>query len=186
MVPTGAGEARPLTHDNISYEKVRYLPDGEQLVASGIEPGHGVRDYLINLNNGDARPITPEGIAGTNLAPDGRSMAVEGPDGRWGIWPLDGSGMRPTPGLDSKSVVTGWSPDGASLYVGSSHRREKAASISRVDLATGKVEFWKVFGGDLPVGATRANRPIFSRDGNAYAYVYFQMLSEGYIVKGMK
>src|SRR5262249_3415363 len=41
VVPTGAGEARPLTHDQVSYSRVRYLPDGKHLVASGIEAGHG-------------------------------------------------------------------------------------------------------------------------------------------------
>jgi len=35
VVPTGAGETRQLTHDNISYDSVRYLPDGKQLLASG-------------------------------------------------------------------------------------------------------------------------------------------------------
>ena len=53
LVPTGAGEARQLTHDNISYGAVRYLPDGKQLLAFGIEAGHGVRDYLIDLSNGN-------------------------------------------------------------------------------------------------------------------------------------
>ncbi len=94
VVPTGAGEARQLTHDGISYERVRYLPDGKQLVATGIQPGHGVRDYLIDLNNGTSKPITPEGLAGTDLSPDGRNVAVQGPDGKWGIWALDGSGLK--------------------------------------------------------------------------------------------
>ena len=39
--PTGAGEARQLTHDNISYGNVRYLPDGKHLIAGGIQAGHG-------------------------------------------------------------------------------------------------------------------------------------------------
>ena len=108
VVPTGAGETRQLTHDNISYDSVRYLPDGKQLLASGIEAGHGARDYLIDLNNGNAKPITPEGIAGTELSPDGRKAAVLGPDGKWGIWPLDGGAVRPIPQLDSKYAVTGW------------------------------------------------------------------------------
>jgi eukaryotic-like serine/threonine-protein kinase len=45
LVPTGAGETRRLTHDNINYGIVRFLPDGTHLLASGIEPGHGARDY---------------------------------------------------------------------------------------------------------------------------------------------
>ena len=186
VVPTGAGEARQLTHDNISYGAVRYLPDGKQLVASGIEAGHGVRDYLIDLSNGNAKPITPEGTAGVRLSPDGRSVAVIGPDGKWGIWPLDGSGLRPVPGLDSKYYVSDWSPDGTSLYALSSQSREGAAKVYRVNVVTGKMEFWKTFGENLPAGVASVGGPRFSSDGSAYAYVYSQVLSQAYVVKGLQ
>jgi len=186
LVPTGAGEARQLTHDNISYGTVRYLPDGKQLLASGIEAGHGVRDYLIDLSNGNAKPLTPEGTAGTQVSPDGRSVAVTGPDGKWGIWPLDGSGLRPIPELDSKYYVSGWTPDGTSLYALSSQRREGAAKVYRVNVTTGKMEFWKTFGENLPAGVASVGGPRFSSDGSAYAYVYSQILSQAYVVKGLK
>src|ERR1700686_2648579 len=97
LVPTGAGEARPLTHDAVSYGAVRFLPDGKRLLASGIEAGHGARDYLIDLATGDSKPITPEGIAGVQVSPDGRSIAVRGPEGKRGIWPLEGGGGPPRP-----------------------------------------------------------------------------------------
>ncbi len=84
------------------YGAVRWLPDGKQLLASGIEAGHGARDYLIDVSTGDSKPVTPEGISGVRLSPDGRSTAVQGADGKWGIWPLDGSGIRLIPGLDAK------------------------------------------------------------------------------------
>jgi eukaryotic-like serine/threonine-protein kinase len=186
LVPTGAGEARQLTHDNISYGAVRYLPDGKQLVAAGIEAGHGVRDYLIDVSNGNAKPITPEGTAGVRLSPDGRNVAVQGPDRNWGIWPLDGSGLRPVPGLDSKYYISDWSPDGQYLYVLSSQRREGAAQVYRVNTTTGKMEFWKTFGANLPAGVANVGGPRFSNDGSAYAYVYSRILSQAYVVKGLK
>jgi len=74
LVPTGAGEARAITHDAVNYESVRWLPDGKRVLASGIEAGHGARDYVIDLSTGDAKPITPEGIAGVHLSPDGGSV----------------------------------------------------------------------------------------------------------------
>jgi len=186
VVPTGAGEARQLTHDNVSYGGVRYLPDGKHLLAAGIEAGHGARDYLIDVSNGNASPITPEGIVGTQLAPDGLKVAVTGPDGKWGIWPLDGSGLRPIPGLDAKYYISDWSPDGASVYALSSQRREGVARTYRVNVVSGKMDFWKTFGADLPAGGAGVGGPHFSGDGNAYAYVYDQVLSEAYVVKGLK
>ncbi|MGA7969920.1 MAG: protein kinase [Terriglobales bacterium] len=186
LVPTGAGEARQLTHDNVSYENVRYLPDGKHVVATGIAPGHGLRDYLIDVNSGESKPVTPEGMVGPNVSPDGRSVAVQDQDGKWGIWPLDGSGLKLVPGLDAKWGVHGWSPDGASLYVVASHRTDRTAQLYRVDIASGKMEFWKAFGADLPAGVTGASSPRFSTDMSAYAYMHYQTISVGYVVRGLK
>jgi hypothetical protein len=86
VVPTGAGETRQLTHDNVTYSAVRYFPDGKRLIARGIEPGHGARDYLIDVGNGSSKPITPEGVVGIVLSPDAREVAVTGPDGKEGVW----------------------------------------------------------------------------------------------------
>jgi eukaryotic-like serine/threonine-protein kinase len=185
VVPTGAGEARRLTHDNIDYGVVRFLPNRKQLLASGIEVGHGERDYLIDLGNGDAKPITPEGVAGVFRSADGRNVAVTGPDGKWGNWPLDGGGLRPIPGLDSKYKVLGWTPDGGSVYALSREARAGggAAKVYRVDTTTGKMEFWKAFGANLPGGV---GTPQLPNDPTAYVYGYTQAQSEAYVVKGLK
>jgi WD40 repeat protein len=185
-VPTGAGEARQLTHDNITYTAATYAPDGKHLLASGIEPGHGARDYLIDLTTGEPRPLTPEGTSFALLSPDGRSDAVQGPDGKWGIWPLEGSVLRLIPGLDSKYNVAGWSADGALLYVNPSGTFDQPIlKLYRVNIATGKIEFWRTFGDVLPTGAY-AFSPEFSADGSAFAYGYGQILSQAYVVKGLK
>lgn len=185
VVPTGAGEARQLTHDNVSYNAVRYLPDGKQLLGSGIESGRGARDYLIDVKTGDAKPLTPEGVSGAVLSPDGNKDAVTGPDGNWAVWPLDGSGLHPVPGLDSKYGVVGWSPDGNSIYAASIQGRERILTVYRVNATTGKMEPWKKFGEVLPSGAN-AYGALFSADGSAYAYGYVQTLSAAYVVKGLK
>ncbi|MGB9236398.1 MAG: protein kinase [Terriglobales bacterium] len=186
LVPTGAGEIRQLTHDNIIYESARYLPDGKQLLTLGIEEGHGARDYLINVSDGSAKPLTPEGLVGTNLSADGSKVVVVGGDGKWGIWPLDGSGLQPIPGLDRKYYVTGWSPDGSSVYVLPNHQDDRAAHVFRVNVVTGKTEPWRTFGENMPSGATAAFSPMLSLDESAYAYLYYQDLSVGYVVRGLK
>ena len=185
IVPTGAGEARQLTHDTVSYRALHFLPDGKRLLASGIEAGHGVRDYLIDVSSGDSKPLTPEGVAGTSLSPDGSRAAVLGPDGKLGIWPLEGGGFRPIPGLDSKYYIAGWSPDGKSVYV-SSTRSTQIAKVLKVDVTTGKMEPWKSFGVGVGAGVSETGAPHFSADGSAYAYVYIQNLSNAYVVTGLK
>ena len=185
LVPTGAGETRQLTHDSVSYSDTLWFPDGKRVLAVGIEPGHGARDYLIDIASGDSKPVTPEGIAGVSLSPDGKSAVVMGADQNWGIWPLDGSGMRPIPGLSSRYDVSGWTPDGTSLYVSSS-RPEAPRKVYKVRVATGKIDFWKTFGGNTEAGVQGTEPPIFSSDGSAYAYNYYRVLSEAYVITGLK
>jgi len=189
LVPTGAGESRQLTHDAVSYGASRFLPDGKRLLAVGIEAGHGGRDYLIDLSSGDSKPITPEGMAGVQVSPDGRSVVVRGPDGKRGIWPLDGGGFHPIPGIEANDTVIGWTPDGASVYVVPNRRGAAAAKsvkVSRVNVQTGKMEPWKTFGVETGAGVSSVGPPHLSTDGNAYAYVYERVLSEAYVVTGLK
>jgi Tol biopolymer transport system component len=185
LVPTGAGESRQLTDDNVSYGAVRYLPDGKNLLASGIQPGHGARDYLIDVGTGESKPVTPEGVSGVVLSLDGRQVVVTGPDGKTGIWTLGGNTLRPILGLDPTNVVSGWTPDGNSLYV-TSRQVAQTTKVYRLDVATGKMEFWKEFGTGLPANATRIGVPRFSADSTAYAYSYDQLLCQTYVVKGFK
>jgi len=192
LVPTGAGEARQLTHDNVSYEKVRWLAGGKELLASGIEPGHGVRDYVIELSSGNSKAITPEGVVGVVPSPDGRNTAAQAPDGKWAIWPLepsnslDGSGLRLIPGLDSNYRVCGWSPDGASVLALPTRQRDKTGNVYRVNTVTGKMEPVKTFGQGLDAGAVSVGGSYLPGDGGAYAYLYMQTLSQVYVVRGMK
>jgi eukaryotic-like serine/threonine-protein kinase len=186
LVPTGAGEARQLTHDAVSYGAVHWLPEGTRLLAQGIEAGHAARDYLVDIGSGDSKPITPEGISGVHLSPDGKTTAVLGPDGKWGIWPLDGSGIRQIAGLDSTYNVIGWSPDGLSVYASSSRASEKTAKVYQVNAQTGKMELWRTFGAEMAAGLTSVGAPSLSSGNAAYAYVYDRVLSEAYVVTGLK
>ena len=186
LVPTGAGEARQLTHDKVDYQKVRWLGGGKELLASGVESGHGARDYVIAVSSGDSKAVTPESVVGVIPAPDGRSTAVQGADGKWGIWPLDGSGLRPIPGLDSNYRVSGWSPDGASVFAVPARQRDKTGNVYHVNVDTGKMNLVRTFGGDLAAGTVSMGGSYMSGDAGAYAYRYMQVLSQVYVVRGMK
>jgi len=186
LVPTGAGEARQLTHDSITYTGAQFMPDGRHLLAAGIEPGHGGRDYLIDTSTGSSKPLTPEGTTGTLISPDGKKVIMRGPVGRVGIWSLDGNTLQLVPGLPPKFNVTGWTPDGSSIYAVTSQLGQKSVKLLKVNTTTGKTEFWKEFGSGLSGGISGVAPPHFSSDGSAYAYVYVRTLSQAYVAKGLK
>ncbi len=186
LVPTGAGEARQLTHDAVSYSAVRWLPDAKHLLAQGIEPGHAARDYLIDISSGDSKPITPEGVAGVHPSPDGASTAVLGPDGKWGIWQLEGREVRLIPGLDSTYLVIGWSPDAGSVYAFQTRASETVAKVLKVNIVTGKMDPWRTFGAEMAAGINNVGPPNLSGSNTAYAYTYGRELSEAYVVTGLR
>jgi WD40 repeat protein len=186
LVPTGAGESRQLTHDGVSYDGARFFPDGKRLLAYGIEAGHGGRDYVIDLSSGDSKAITPEGTAGVQLSPDGKSVAVRAADGKRGIWSLEKGEFRAIPGLESKDSVIGWTLDGDWVYVAPYLRGAKAYQVYRANIQTGKMEPWKSFGAELGAQGALLVAPHLSSDGTGYAYLYVRILSEAYVVTGLK
>ena len=185
LVPTGAGEGRTLTHDKVSYTTVRYLPDGKHLIASGAEAGKSGRTYLIDTQTGDSKPLTPEGYVGTAFSHDGSKVAMRGPDGTWGIWSMADSKFTPIPSLDTKYGVRDWSRDDRELYAVSSRAQDRGARVFRVDVKTGKMEFWKEFGGNM-TGIQSVGSPLMAQAADAYVYVYTQTLSEGYVVSNLR
>jgi eukaryotic-like serine/threonine-protein kinase len=185
VVPTGPGESRVLTHDDITYGDVKYMPDGKHLLAEGIEPGDGARDYLVDLSDGNAKPVTPEGVVGDVASPDGNEAVMTAPDGTPEMWSFAAGAAKPIRGIDSKYVVLGWTPDQSSLYVALSGRGESAVKVSKLNLATGKMELWKEFGANLPTASSGVDAPAISL-GGGYAYMYSQEDSEAYVVKGLK
>jgi eukaryotic-like serine/threonine-protein kinase len=182
VVPTGAGEMRQLTHDEVKYDAARYLPDGKHLVAVGIEKGHGIRDYLVDVSSGNSKPLTPEGIGGARLTQDGASVFVRNSEGKPGTWSIEGGSFKPIAGLDAKYAVIGSSQDGKELIVMDRTSTDRVSKVLKFDLATQKVTPWKTFGSP----GLFSGPPVFSRDGRAYYYVYTQLLSVGYVATGIK
>ena len=181
LVPTGTGEGRTLTHDKISYAVVRYMPDGKHLIASGVEPGKSGRTYLIDAQTGDSKPLTPEGYSGTLFSHDGSKIAMRGPDGMWGLWTMADSKFTPIPSLDPKYNLRGWARDDQELYIVSNRAEERRSRVFRLDPKTGKMEFWREFGGGM-TGIQGVGAPMFAENADAYTYIYTQVLSEGYVV----
>jgi serine/threonine protein kinase/Tol biopolymer transport system component len=186
LVPAGAGGMRQLTHDNISYAGAAFMPDGKHVLAAGIEPGHGGRDYLIDVNTGELKAMTPEGTTGTIISPDGRKVIMRGPDGRIGVWSFDSNNMQLIPGLDPNYGISGWTSDGSSVYASLNHAGQRSVKVSKVNATTGKIVFWREFGGALSGGIGGIGMPHFSQNGDAYAYVYVRPLSQAYVARGLK
>ncbi|HEV2495552.1 MAG TPA: protein kinase [Terriglobia bacterium] len=185
LLPTGPGKPKPFTHDSINHVSGRWLPDGKRVVFLGNEAGHAPRLYLQELSENTARPITPEGIrSNAVISPDGQWVAAVGPDQKCYAYPTAGGDARPVPGVLPGELPTGWDADGRAVFV--YLPGELPARVYRVELGTGKRTLWKEVEPSDPAGIDSIRGLLLSRDTKAYAYGYIRLLSDLYLVDGLK
>jgi hypothetical protein len=182
-LPTGAGDSSSFPRGAVErYEGAGWLPDGKGIVFAGSEPGRGRRTYVQDLVGGLPRPISPEGIAGWHVSPDGRFVAALGADRRLYACPMSGDSGRVVTQLEPDEQVLRWTRDGQAVYV---QRPGIELRVSRITIATGERTPWRTYGLPDPAGANIANSAI-TADGRAFAYTYAKVASVLNLVTGLK
>jgi Tol biopolymer transport system component len=185
LLPTGAGESKQLTAEGISCQTASWLPDGKAIVVVGEEPGHARRSYIQHIDGGAPRAVTPEGVAGSLVSPDGTSIIVATTEARFAVFPLGGGEPRPIPGLLAGDEPIRWAADSRSIYLRTNVPGSPIVRVYRLDLTAGKRELWKEFVPDasmffsvLPI--------VITPDGKYYAYSYGRFVSDLYLVDGLR
>jgi len=186
LMPTGAGEVRPITHDNINHMWTRWFPDGKRLLFAGDEPGKGVRLYVQDLEGNPPRAITPEGVNSSQftISPDGKQVALIGPDQKPELLSVEGGGGRPIPTLDVGDAPIGWASDGHSLFV--YRLGQVPAQVEKLDLTSGHRQPWKQLVPPDVSGVTDISAILVTPDGQNYVYEYGRTLSDLYLVNDVK
>lgn len=183
LLPTGVGQPRKLTNDNLERVRLHWIPDGSALIFIGNEPNQPRRSYLLDLN-GKSRPITPPGTAGLLVTQDSKFLLASDPQGKRWLYPL--AGGEPTPfsvKLDTNEIFVRFEPDGKSVLVRS---RAVPSKVSRVFLADGRREDVREIVPPDPAGVQTIAAVVFDKDCKSYAYSYSRLLSDLWVVDGLK
>jgi eukaryotic-like serine/threonine-protein kinase len=184
LLPTGAGQPRTVTHDSLDHLGVRWLPSGRGIAFEAHEANHGPRTYVMSLDSGAARPITPEGTVGLLVSPDGKFVLVIDPERKRWLYPLERGDRQPfNATLDPGDLVVDWENDGNSVLV---LKAGTPARVVREYLGSSKIEDVKTFSPSDPAGVVTVGGVHFSADRKSYAYDYFRILSDLYVVDGLK
>lgn len=186
LVPTMAGTPRTLPKDQLTHLNAKWLADGQRLVLTASEPGHGVRLYIQGIEGGAARPISPEGIYGFNYprpSPDGKWVAANVGADEVFVFPVDTGNSFQLPGIKKGETVVGWSEDGRSLYVITS---DSPAIISRVDVISGKRQTSHALAPPDPSGVNLIGPVFVSRDGKSYTFGIERRLCDLFVLTGPK
>jgi eukaryotic-like serine/threonine-protein kinase len=184
VLPTGAGQARTVTNDSLEHIRVRWMPSGHAIVFTAYDANHGPRTYWMDLDSGKTRPITPEGIVAVLVSPDGKFLLGRDAQRKRWLYPIDGGDPQPfAASVSPDNAIIDWEKDGKSVLV---EKTGIPVKIVRVYLDSSKVEELKTLSPSDPAGVVTVGGVRLSADRKSYAYDYFRILSDLYVVDGLK
>jgi len=186
LLPTGAGEPKPLEGHGIIHSAAVWFPDGKQILFSGTESAHGSRLYVQDIDSGKLDALTPEGINALSfaLSPDGHSVAAIASDGKAYLFSIPPREPRLIPGVAVGELPIAWSSDGRALYI--YRGGELPAKVYRLDIDTGARTLWRQLMPPDPAGVEYVGPILPTPDGKAYVYGYRRLLSDLYLVDGLQ
>ncbi|HSE62241.1 MAG TPA: protein kinase [Thermoanaerobaculia bacterium] len=186
LLPTGAGEPRPLPKTDIVVGSAAWFPDGRRILFSGNEPGHGSRLFVQDISGGKPRPITPEGVSirFDVVSPDGKFVVATGTDRRIALYPTEPGEPRVVPGTEPDDIPLRWTADGGSIYV--YLPSAPPLRIEKVDVKTGRRTLWKEIRPPDPSGVEQVGPVQITPDETSYVYSYRRALDELYLATGLR
>jgi eukaryotic-like serine/threonine-protein kinase len=186
LLPTGAGTAQQIDQSDIQqyWYGANRMPDAKPIVFSANRPGHAVQCFAQDVDGGKPRALTPEGVKFCKISPDGKLAAGNGlaSGGGW-LYPIEGGQPRPIPGSQTGESFA-WTSDPRWLYV---YRwKQSPVKVYRLNILTGQRQFFREMTPPDVAGLHDISHTYFSSDGRAYVYSYTRLLSELYLVTGLK
>ncbi len=186
LIPIGPGQARTIAVpglEHIHNGSAHFLADGKRITLNANEPGHGVRCYLVDLDGGKPIPVTPEGITGGLVSPDGQSiLANEG--AVVAVYPNAGGAPQPIPNLEPGFVPLQWSEDNSSVY--GYRPGQVPTKVYQVNLVTGNKTLIQELQPETTAGVVAIAPVVVTRDGSRFAYSYYQVFSVLYMISGLR
>ncbi len=180
LLPTGAGQPRPITAPGVEFSSGTFSPDSKRLFLGGEAKSGASWVYAMDVGAGVPHPVTPEGAdfpwRSHAVSPDGKFMAAKSKDGTWLMWPIEGGALpgKPIAGLSANEKPIRWSADGRSLLVWSG----ASGSLWRLDLASGRKDLLK----ELP----GTNSLVVTPDGLGFVYSSGTSYSNLFLIDGLK
>ena len=186
LLPTGVGQPRTISTGKIVPNRGQLMPGSKELLFDGHEEGHASRVYVMNLDSGRPKALTPEGfnlVRGRALSPDGKRIIVVNADGV-ALVAAEGGEPQLLHGSQPGEIAMGWTKDGQAVYVGA--RGDTSCVVSRLDVQTGARSQPKSYGPTDVAGVVAASCPNFADDEVHYVLGYTRSLSDLFLVEHLK
>jgi WD40 repeat protein len=188
--PTGPGTSRELPDpDKILFGVTGWL-DNAHVIGFGQKAGDHSQGFVQDVNGGLPRRFTPEGANVTStrwwtlpVSPDGTRVVGADEQDRTMIYRVSGGAPEPVHNLNADDIVVQWTPDGRGLLV--AHGDGLPWVVERLDLASGQRTPAVTIRAHDPAGL-RLSVIAVSRDAKFWVHTYSRLLSDLYVVEGLK
>jgi Tol biopolymer transport system component len=165
-----------------------WFADSRRFVFTGRQ-GSQRQLYIQDIQGGEPRAISgSEGLTffvSCSLSPDQKYVAAVDTDRKVRIVPVEGGSPRLVPGVEPGEQPAGWTADGRSLYIYLPDT-EAPTKVDLVAVASGQRKLWKEIMPADPAGTYGIDFLTVNPDGKSYAYSLFRILSDLYVVDGLK
>ena len=188
LLPTGVGTPVPLPPVSGTPLSFDWTPDGKNILYGASDNGRPSRLWLQDVSTGKAKAISPEGIDlllySHLISPDSKFVITRGSDRALQLYPLAGGSPRPLAHVQPGEQPLRWTADGGSLFVYTPG--PPPVTVERVRLSDGHREKWKDLVPNDTAGAAFIRPPLITPDGRFYVYCHPRVLSELFLVRGIR
>jgi eukaryotic-like serine/threonine-protein kinase len=181
LLPSGAGEPRPIKTLHKRNQFARFLPDGKRIFAVDDD----LRVSVQPIEGGDTGHfITPPGVISFGVFTSDLKYVL-GSDARqnWALYPIESGQPIPIPKWTPGDLPLNHTTDNHSFFVFSG---EIPVKIYRFDFQTGSRQFVRQFQPPDATGVDRISEMFITPDGKYYVYSGPRRLSNLFVVTGLK
>jgi Tol biopolymer transport system component len=189
LVPTGAGEVRRFDAAPECYT-AEWFPDGKRILIGKEAPGDRSSLFVFEPESGKVSELPVP--ANLRLSVETKMLSHDG--GRIAIFDVKGDvrilsaatgqEIQKVTGAVPGSALIGWSDDGRRLFlyrIGDVPER-----VQQLDIETGKNEPWRELTLEDPAGLVRIHPVKVTPDSRYWGFSYSRVLSDLYVVMGLK
>jgi Tol biopolymer transport system component len=181
MRPVGAGQPRALDLGGVTPkippgQRLTCSSDGRRVAFIGAKRDGGRAAYILELDGGVPRAVSPEGANSVCISPDGSKVVVG--DAKRGMYVVSKSGRLPVSGAPNNDVPLAWTDDGRGVL---SWDGTLPPRIYRNALDSGHRELVRELVSPDPAGIIYGWLTL-SPDGRYYLQRYRRVLSSVYLV----
>lgn len=187
VLPTGSGQPRKLSlnFNTQSNFTASWFPDGKRLLLRTAEKvGLQPRAWIYDMESGQSRALTPEGIQNAILSSDAKFAVARCLDDGFCTYKIPDGEVQRINGLQKGDIVINAALDPQWFYVSGPSALPR--KIDLVNIITGEHKPWKEISPPDLAGVIPPINIRITPDGKSYVYTYRRVLDDLYLAKGLR